>query len=287
VPRDITGSVSHRHFDIPGAVTLTAGMLLLVRTVVVAPQNGWAAASTIVAFVIALALLGAFVAIELRSSHPLIRLAVLRSPTLVGANLGAAAMFGAYISFQFIMTLYLQRLNGWSALEMALAFLPAGLLVAVGSPRIGPLVDRFGPQTVVAVGSLAGLVGYALALRVDAVPDFVAVILPTMLLLGVMFMLNFPTLNIQATMGVGDQEQGLASGLVQTSFQVGGAVSLAIVSAVVASSTGASQTARSALDGFHAGLVVTFAIAVAGLAVALISLAWAHRPADRLAAQRT
>lgn len=283
VPRDIAGPVSRRSFDFPGALTLTAGMLLLVRTVVVAPDNGWGAPSTVAAFAIAFALLAGFVAIEMASKQPLVRLGILRSPTLVGANLGMAAMFGAYIGFQFIMTLYLQRLNGWSAIEMALAFLPAGLLVAVGSTRLGPLVDRFGPPTVVAAGSLSGLIGYALALRIDAVPDFAAVILPSILLLGVMFMLNFPSLNIQATMGVGDHEQGLASGLVQTSFQVGGAVALAIVSAVVSSQTGDSGSAAAALDGFQAGLYVVFGIAVVGVAVALGTLAWEKRPAGRLA----
>ncbi|MFL5843296.1 MAG: MFS transporter [Solirubrobacteraceae bacterium] len=279
VPRDITGVISRRQFDIPGALTLTAGMLLLVRTVVVAPEDGWGAASTVAAFAIAIALLGSFVAIELRSRHPLIRLGILRSPTLVAANLGAAAMFGSYIGFQFIMTLYLQRLNGWSAIEMALAFLPAGLLVAVGSTRIGPLVERFGPSTIVAAGSLSGLVGYGLALRIDAVPDFAAVILPTMILLGVMFMLNFPTFNIQATSGVGDHEQGLASGLVQTSFQVGGAVALAIVSAVATSRTGVDPTAADSLEGFRAGLYVAFGIAGAGLLVALGGVALERLPA--------
>ena len=285
LPHDVRGVVNRRHFDIPGAVALTAGMLLLVRTVVVAPANGWGSAATIGAFAGAAALLAVFVSIERRSSHPLIRLGILRTPSLLGANLGAAAMFGAYIGFQFVMTLYLQRLNGWSAIETALAFLPAGLLVAFGSTRIGPLVDRFGPPTIVAAGSLSGMLGYALALRINAIPDFAAVILPTMLLLGVMFMLNFPTLNIQATMGVGDHEQGLASGLVQTSFQVGGAFALAVVSAVVSSHGGSPADPGAALDGFRSGIVVSFGIAVLGLVVALSSLAWERRPATRLAAE--
>jgi MFS family permease len=284
LPHDVRGVVNHRHFDIPGAVALTAGMLLLVRTVVVAPANGWGSAATIGAFAAAAALLAVFVAIERRSSHPLIRLGILRTPSLLGANLGAAAMFGAYIGFQFVMTLYLQRLNGWSAIETALAFLPAGLLVAFGSTRIGPLVDRFGPPAIVAAGSLSGMLGYALALRINAIPDFAAVILPTMLLLGVMFMLNFPTLNIQATMGVGDHEQGLASGLVQTSFQVGGAFALAVVSAVVSGHGGSPADPGAALDGFRSGIVVSFGIAVVGLVVAISSLAWERRPATRLAA---
>ena len=125
-------------------------------------------------------------------------------------------LFGAYVGFQFVMTLYLQAMNGWSPVETALAFLPAGLLVALGSPRIGPLVDRFGAARLIAVGAASSVLGYALVLRLDATPDYAAVLLPTMLLIGIGFMLGFPTLNIQATNGVADHEQGLASGLVQT-----------------------------------------------------------------------
>src|SRR6185312_1120579 len=131
------------------------GMLLLVRTIVEAPDQGWASAQTIGAFAVSAILLSLFVAIERRSSAPLVRLGILRSGPLVRANLGMMTMFGAYVGFQFVMTLYLQALNGWSPVETALVFLPAGLLVAVGSPRIGPLVDRFGVPRLFAVSATA------------------------------------------------------------------------------------------------------------------------------------
>ena len=182
---------------------------------------------------IAAALLVAFVAIERRTAAPLVRLGMLRSAPLVRANLGMATLFGAYVAFQFIVTLYLQALNGWSAVETALAFLPAGMLVAVGSTRIGPLVDRYGTARVIALSALSSTLGYALMLRFDAAPAYAAVLLPTMLLIGVGFMLGFPTMNMQATNGIADHEQGLASGLVQTSFQVGGAIALAVTTAIV------------------------------------------------------
>ena len=229
-----------RSFDIPGAVTLSAGMLLLVRTVVEAPDKGWTSATTLVAGALATALLAAFVAIERRSAQPLVRLGILRSGPLVRANLGAMALFGAYIGFQFVLTLYLQAMNGWSAIETALAFLPAGLLVAFGSTRIGPLVTRVGSASVIAASTLASAAGYALILRLDAVPDYAVVLLPTMLLIGIGFMLGFPALNMQATAGVADEEQGLAAGLVQTSFQIGGAIGLAITTAIVTAQAGAS-----------------------------------------------
>ncbi len=252
---------ARRRYDLPGAVTLTAGMLLLVRTIVQAPQDGWSDPLTLSAFALSAALLAAFITIERRSSHPLVRLGILRSGTLVRANLGAMSVFGAYVGFQFVGTLYLQETLGWSALHTALAFLPAGLLVAFGAPRIGGLVDRFGTQRVIAAGAAFFVVGYALFLRVDAVP-YGLTILPTMLLIGLGFALCFPSLNMQATMGVADHEQGLASGLVNTSFQVGGALALAVVSAVASGSGDIVELYRTAI-----GVVV--AIAVLGLVVAL------------------
>jgi len=177
-------------------------------------------------------------------------------------------LFGAYVGFQFVMTLYLQTMNGWSPVETALAFLPAGILVAVGSPRIGPLVDRLGAPRVIALGTAATAIGYALVLRFDAEAQYLTVLLPTMLLIGIGLMLLFPALNIQATMGVANHEQGLASGLVQTSFQIGGAIGLAIVTAVV--STGSAE--GDVFGAYHTAVGVALAVAALGLLVAIVGL---------------
>ena len=250
-----------RRYDIPGALTLTAGMLLLVRTIVEAPDTGWTAAGTLIPVAVAVALLASFVTIERRTSHPLVRLDILRSGHLLRANIGMATVFGAYVAFQFVGTLYLQKTLGWSALHTALAFLPGGLIVTFGAPRVGPLVDRFGTAKLIAVGGAAFVAAYALFLRIDAVPYWFTV-LPTMLLVGIGFALCYPSMNIQATMGVADHEQGLASGLVNTSFQVGGALTLAIVSAV-ASSDG------DIVDVYRTAIGVVVGVAVLGLLVAL------------------
>jgi MFS family permease len=253
-----------RRYDLPGAVSLSAGMLLLVRTIVVAPDSGWTSAATLLPLAGALALLAAFVAIERRTPQPLVRLGILRSSSLVRANLGMATVFGAYVAFQFVGTLYLQRTLGWSALHTALAFLPGGAIVAFGAPRIGPLVDRFGTTRLIAVGAAAFVAGYALFLRIDAVPYWFT-FLPTMILIGIGFALCYPSLNIQATMGVADHEQGLASGLVNTSFQVGGALVLAIVSAVASGS-------GDIIDVYRQAIAVVVGVAVLGLVVALSGL---------------
>jgi MFS family permease len=258
-----------RSFDFAGAATLTAGMLLLVRSIVEAPDNGWGAPETLGGFALAAALLGAFVGIERRSDNPLVRLGILRSAPLLRANIGMMTMFGAYIGFQFVGTLYLQSVLGWSPLETALAFLPGGLLVAFGSPRVGPLVDRFGTPRIIAAGSLAFLVGYALFNRIGDSFSYVGLFLPTMLLIGVGFGLSFPAFNMQATAGIADHEQGLASGLVNTSLQVGGAIGLAISTAVISANSGGATQGAALMDGFQPAIAVVTGIAAIGLVVAL------------------
>ncbi|MCW2996255.1 MAG: major facilitator superfamily 1 [Conexibacter sp.] len=266
-------------FDLPGAVTITAGMLLFVRTIVRAPDVGWASATTIVSFLVALGLLAAFVAIEQRSKQPLVRLGILSSGHIRRANMGAAAIAGAYFGFQFIATLYLQSALGWSALETALAFLPAGLLVAFGSTRVGPLVNRFGTTPLLIGAFLSFAVGYALFLRADVDPNYLTVIFPTMLLLGLGFALGFPSVNMQGTMGVADHEQGVASGLINTSFQVGGATSLAIVSAVIGDGSASGSDIQSFLHNSHTAVGVVTGIAALGLVSALSGLTLRRRAA--------
>jgi MFS family permease len=264
IRRDMPQLGERRRYDIPGAIALTAGMLLLVRTIVDAPDSGWGEPKTIAAFAISIGLLATFVAIERRTPQPLVRLGILRSSSLVRANLGMATVFGAYVGFQFVGTLYLQHTLGWSALHTALAFLPGGLLVTFGAPRVGLLVNRFGTAPLIAVGAALFVTGYALFLRVDAVPYWYT-FLPTMLLVGAGFALTYPSLNIQGTMGVADHEQGLASGLVNTSFQVGGALTLAIVSAVASGS-------GDIVDVYRTAIAVVVGVAVLGLVVALSGL---------------
>jgi MFS family permease len=273
--------------DLPGAVTVSAAMLLLVRTVVRAPEIGWGGVETVVSFAVVAALLGLFVAIERRTAEPLVRLGILRAGHIRRAHLGAMATFGCYVAFQFIATQYLQTVLGWSALQTALAFLPAGLLVAFGSSRIGPLVDRVGTGRLIAVGFAAFVAGYALFLRSGTDPNYVTMIFPTILLLGIGFALAFPSLNMQATNGVADHEQGLASGLVNTSFQIGGAVVLAVATAVVGDGQVSAANASGFVDTAHQAVGVVTGIAALGLVVALSGLtAWRRRLAAVPAIER-
>jgi EmrB/QacA subfamily drug resistance transporter len=268
-----------RGYDFPGAITGAAGSLLLVFGVVEAPGVGWASARTLITFAVALALLVTFVVIEKRSRHPLLRLGILRSGPLARANLGGALFFGAYIGFQFVVMLYLQRVLGWSALQTALGFLPAALIVAFGSPRIEPLIDRVGTPRTIFAGVVAHVIGYALFLRIDEHSGYAWSVLPSMILLGIGFTLAFSSLNIQATAGVADNEQGLAGGLLNTSLQVGGAIGLAVVTAVLTANGGREASPAALLTGLTPALSVVTGIAVLGLLVAASGLVARKRTA--------
>src|SRR6516162_8368683 len=228
-----------RRFDVPGALTITAAMLLLVYTVVSAQQAGWGSARTVGSFAGVAVLLGVFGVIERTSRDPLVPFGIFSSAALRRANIGAVTLFGTYISFQFLVTQYLQTLSGWSAMTTALAFLPAGVMVVILSTRMGSLLSRFGPTP----------------------------------LTGLAFRLGFSSLSVAATAGVPNAEQGLAASLFQTSFQVGGAVVLAIVTAVV-DAGGASQlsSAPATLAAYRPALGLITAIAAIGMLVALSGL---------------
>jgi EmrB/QacA subfamily drug resistance transporter len=265
VPRSESAPRAGRGFDAVGAVSITAAMLLLVYTLVDAPNAGWTSPRTLGSFAGAAIFMTAFVLREQRAAHPLVRLGILRSAALVRANLAAMALFGSWIGFQFIATLYMQQLRDWSALETGLAIFPAGLLVALLSTRIAPLVMRFGVTRLILAGLTSIVAGYALFLRIGLASGYAASLLPTFLLAGLGFALAFGPLNIAATNGVAAEEQGLAGGLLNTSFQFGGALGLAVTTAVIQANTGANPTPEGVLGGFHPALLVPLLVGVLGI----------------------
>jgi MFS family permease len=265
--------------DLLGGVLSTGAMLLLVYTVVTAPEVGWGSARTVAGFVVTAALLAMFVAVEQRVAHPLVRLGILRKTTLVRASLAIVAIAGSYFSWQFLVTLYFQDTLGWSPLELALALLPAGVIVAASSVFSDKLVDRFGTGRIIAVTLTLMAVGYLLFLRVDTSPSYVAVLLPAVLLLGAGW-IGFPAVNIQATSGIDSDEQGLAAGVLQTAMQVGAAIVLATTTALVAGGEATATTPQAALDAFRPGFVFAFAVAAVGAAIAIVGVALHREPAE-------
>jgi EmrB/QacA subfamily drug resistance transporter len=254
-------------YDVAGAVTGTAALLLLVFTVTEAQSVGWASLRTIGSLVAVLALGAAFLTIEQRTAHPLVRLGIFRNGSVARANLAAFVLMGSYAGFQFVVALYMQRLLGWSALEMGFALLPAGALVALSATRMGAIVDRFGTGRLLPLGAAAMVLGYLLFLRLGEHSTFAALVLPSMVLLGIGFALFYPAASIAATNGVADEEQGLASGLVNTAMQVGNALVLAVTTAVITAGTHGGTGARAQLDGYRPALVLVTAVAVVGLLV--------------------
>jgi EmrB/QacA subfamily drug resistance transporter len=266
VPKQERPLRTSRGFDLPGAISLTTGMLLLVYTLVEAPDKGWASARTLGSLALVALILGGFVLREQRANAPLVRLGILRSETLVRANLAAMTLFGGWVGFQFIATLYMQQLRGWSPLETGLAIFPAGALVALLAPRIAPLIFRYGVTRLIVAGLAATAGAYALFIPIGADSPYLTGVLPTVLLAGVGFALAFGPLNVAATTGVAPIEQGLAGGLLNTSFQLGGALFLAVVTAVNNANVGSDTSAQSLLDGFHPALLVSVVAALLGLA---------------------
>ena len=205
------------------------------------------------------------------------RLGILRS-SLVRANLGAMAL-AAWFGFQFVATLYMQQLRGWSALETGLAIFPAGLLVAVMSPRVAPLIERFGVTRLIVAGLASIAAAYVLFVPIGLDSSYGAACCRPSSSPDWASGSRSAPLNVAATSGVAPEEQGLAGGLLNTSFQLGGAFVLAVVTAVANASTGADGSASAVLDGFHAALYVTIAAALLG------ALAMLHRRPARAAAE--
>lgn len=263
-------------FDFGGAVTGTAGLLLLVYGLVEAPSHGWSSLPTIGALAAAVVLFALFVVLERRHPRPLLRLRLLRSGSLLHANFVGALLLGSYVAFQFIMTLYVQNSLGWSPLQMALSFAPSGVMAFLVAPRVGAVVPRFGTERLLLIGLAVAFAGYLLLLRVSPSMPYVEFLLPTIITTGTAFAIVFPAVNIQATAGIAGTEQGVASGIVNTSTQLGGALMLAVVTAVLGTASVTAQH-RQLLPHMDAALSVPAAATGLALAVTVARLVLVRR----------
>ncbi|WP_406392913.1 MFS transporter [Streptomyces sp. NBC_00887] len=270
-------------FDLPGAATAAGAMLLLAFGIVRLEHaaEGWALPAG--AFAAGLLLAGLFVLIERRASAPLVRLAMLRRASMIRADLGALLFVGSFFGFQFVVTLYLQELRGWSSLQTALALVVMGA-DAVLAPTLTPrLVNRFGNARVVLGGFVLAIASYGLFLPIGLDWTYLAMF-PTLILTGTAFALAYGPLSIAATDDVPDAEQGLAGGLLHTSTQFGSAVGISAVTAVYgAVSAGTDGSAAATLTAFRAALVVPVVMVVLGALITAYGLRTERRtagPAD-------
>jgi len=262
---------AHRSYDIAGAVTVTGGLMALVYAIVGAQSAGWASAKTIGFFALAAVLLAAFVAIELRAKAPLVRLSIFRVRSLLTANLTMFLAASAIFAMFFFNTLYLQRVLGYEPLKAGLAFLPftAGIIVSAG--LASTFAPRIGVRPVAAVGMLLTAGGLLLLTQLPVDGSYLANVLPSILLSSLGMGAVFMPLTLVATTGLKNEDQGLASGLFNTSQQVGGALGLAILSTIATSKTAsAGGTSTEALVvGFHWAFGVGAVIMLAALVVML------------------
>ncbi|MEV0997151.1 MFS transporter [Nonomuraea sp. NPDC050202] len=267
-------------FDVAGSISITGAMILLVYGVVRLEHPSDGPLLTAAAFAAGLALLALFVAVERRSASPLVRLGILRSGPLVRANVMAALLTASFFGFQFLITLYLQELRGWSTIQTGLALLAAAADVVL-APTLTPwLVNRYGNAKVVLGGLVSGLLAYALFLGVGLDWTYAAM-LPSMLLIGLMFAFVYGPLTIVATDGIAEHEQGLAGGLINSSFQFGAALGLSMVTAVNVAALGAATGAEAGLEAMRTALVVPVTATLLATVIAVAGLrARARKPAE-------
>jgi EmrB/QacA subfamily drug resistance transporter len=261
--------------DAPGAVLITASLMLGVYTIVnPAAEYGWGAGRTLVLGALSLALLVAFVAREATAKNPLIPLRIFRSRNVAGSNivqvLSVAGMFGMF----FLGALYLQRILGYDALQTGLAFLPVTILMGTLSVRYTDrLVMRFGARKLVLAGLALFMGGLALFTRAPIDGGYVVDVLPVMVLLGVGAGLCFPALMTLAMSGATPDDAGLASGLINTTAQVGGALGLAVLATLSASRSAGlieagEPTAAALTGGYHLAFGIGTVLVAVALAIA-------------------
>src|SRR5262245_58560635 len=274
---------AHKSFDLAGAVTVTAGLIALVYGIVKAQEKGWISLHTGGFFVLAVVLLGAFLVIESRSAEALVRLSVFRVPTVRAANVVMFLVASGLFAMFYFNTLYLQRVLNYSALEAGLAFLPftAGIIIGAGLSQ--RFVPKFGAREVPLFGMALAVIGLLLFVRLEPGGSYVVDFLPGVILASIGMGLTFVPVTLIATSGIPTDDAGLASGLYNTSQQVGGALGLAILSTFAVSRTedtlsglGRQPTpvdqAEALVDGFHVayiGSALLVAVAAVLLAVLL------------------
>jgi EmrB/QacA subfamily drug resistance transporter len=260
--------------DLAGAITATAGLAMTVFAIVRAPEQGWGSAETLLVLAGGVALLGLFVAVQASLREPLMRLSIFRTPNLAAANLAQFLLGAAWIPMWFFLNLYLQQVLGYGAFEGGAALLPMTaaimVLMVVVAPRV---VNRFGFKTPVVAGMLLLAAGMAVLSLVRADGNFAVDVLPASLVAAAGMSLAFiPSLGT-AISSARPEEGGLASGIVNTSYQVGSALGLAAMTAVAASQ-GADELGNigALTDGYSAAFLGTAGIALAGALLAAVLL---------------
>jgi predicted MFS family arabinose efflux permease len=264
--------------DLPGAVLLTGGLMLGVYTILQVSEQGWGSAQTLGLGAVALALLAAFVVRQGRIDNPLMPLRLFHSRNVSGANVVIALLVVGMFGMFFLGALYLQEILGYDPLEVGLAFLPTTVVMGTMSLKLsGPLAMRYGPKNTLLASLVSigiGLVLFSLT-PVDA--NYVTQVMPATIFIGIGAGLGFPSLMTLGMSGATPSDSGLASGLINTSVQVGGAIGLAVLATLATERTGAlradGESVNAALNGgFHLAYLIGAALVVAAIGAAVTVL---------------
>jgi EmrB/QacA subfamily drug resistance transporter len=289
VPRLVGESraMNRQGFDLPGALAVTGGMTTLVYALLTAPDNGWRSLTASALFAAALVLLGAFALIESRSAAPLIPPGILRRRVTLVPNALQLLLGASAISTLFLLTLYIQQVLGYTPLEAGLAYIPLAAGVAGATALANHLVLRVGPRPLAGSGLATTAVGLIVLGRAPVAGDYVADVLPALVLIGLGAGLSFVSITTAALARVDEQAAGLASGLLSTSVMLGGALGLAVLASVASERSndlvGSGSTPLAAQVG---GLQLAFQLAAAvSLTASLVAVFGLERGrADILAA---
>jgi len=274
-----------QNLDLPGALLVTSSLMLQVFAFSKAPSWGWLSASTLGTLATALVLLAAFVFNESRAKHPLMPLSIFKIRNVTGANLMMAPIYAGMLGMFFLITLYIQNILHYSPVKTGLSFLPFPLILGYMSTRIPKLVGKYGFKRFLVAGPLLVAFGLALISRVSVHSSYLADLLPTFILMPLGMGMTFMPIIAAATSGVPGHQSGLASGLITTSQQMGGALGLAILSGIAASVTASSAylgQSAALVHGFDRAILaaVVFMLFAASLGVAVIKQPKKRTPRD-------
>ena len=284
VPRFIDESRAEaavRNFDVAGAVSVTAGLAVLVYALVNTDTAGWVSAETFGLFAVSAALIAAFIVIELRAKAPLLPLGIFRLRSLTGANIVGLLLGASTFAMFFFLSLYMQEVLGYSALKSGFAYLFVAVTIILAAGASQALVTRFGVKTILAIGMALLVLGLLYFTQIDVQGAYMVNLVPGFFLAGVGLGFAFVPVSIAALQGVRPHEAGIASGLINTSQQIGGALGIAILSTIATSHSeglirdaggDAAAVPNALTEGFQYAFAVGAGMAVIGLLATLFLL---------------
>ncbi len=274
---DQAKEAQEKQMDLPGAVLVTGGLMALVYALTLAARSGWSDSSTLISLAVSLILLGAFLFNETRTRHPLMPLSIFRSRNVSGGNLVMLLVVGAAMSVGFFASLLIQNVLHYSPAVSGLSFLPIPIIIGVVSTWAPGLIARFGFKSILVAGTALIAIGVYLLSLLQANSVYLTQLFPAFVILAVGDGLGFVAVTVAATTGVRDEDAGLASGLVNTSQQVGGALGLAIL-AEIANSIASSDVAAgqssllASLHGYQQAFFFAAVMLVVALMISIIAL---------------